>query len=177
MFHTFVRRHEGLLILLGIFGITLFLAFDMALDLMDGVPISHLIHEAMIMIFCVALILFQLGVNSRQRESLRTSANEIQALTRAKEEFRGRLAKFRQEFFAAATHQFEAWMLTESERDVAILLIQGLSMKEIAENRKSKEATVRQQAASIYRKAGVEGRKELTAFFLEDLFAVSATAP
>ena len=31
------------------------------------------------------------------------------------------------------------------------------------------EATVRQQAAAIYKKAGVSGRHELSAFFLEDL--------
>jgi hypothetical protein len=33
------------------------------------------------------------------------------------------------------------------------------------------EATARQQAAAVYRKAGVAGRHDLAAFFLEDLLA------
>jgi len=50
------------------------------------------------------------------------------------------------------------------------LLVKGLSMKEIADLRHSKEATVRQQATAVYRKAKVEGRQELASYFLEDLF-------
>ena len=50
-----------------------------------------------------------------------------------------------------------------------MLLLKGLSHKEIAAIRNVGEATVRQQAGSIYRKAGLEGRRDLAAFFLEDL--------
>ena len=65
--------------------------------------------------------------------------------------------------------QFEAWQLTESEQDVVILMLKGLSFREVAELRETREKTVRQQASTIYRKAGVGGRNELAAWFLEDL--------
>lgn len=67
--------------------------------------------------------------------------------------------------------QFSRWNLTEAEREVALLLIKGLSHKEIATVRAVSERTVREQARSIYSKAGLTGRTALSAFFLEDLLA------
>jgi DNA-binding NarL/FixJ family response regulator len=52
---------------------------------------------------------------------------------------------------------------------VGLLLLKGLSLKEAAEARQTSERTVRQQALAVYRKAGLAGRAELAAFFLEDL--------
>jgi DNA-binding NarL/FixJ family response regulator len=52
-----------------------------------------------------------------------------------------------------------------------VLMLKGLSHKEIARVRATSEATVRQQAASVYRKSGLSSRAELSAFFLEDLLA------
>ncbi|MCB0345150.1 MAG: helix-turn-helix transcriptional regulator [Bdellovibrionales bacterium] len=65
--------------------------------------------------------------------------------------------------------QFEEWRLTDAEKEVGLLLLKGLSHKEIAEIRSTSEKTVRQQAASLYGKAALEGRAQLSAFFLEDL--------
>jgi len=67
--------------------------------------------------------------------------------------------------------QFSRWNLTEAEREVALLLLKGLSHKETATVRAVSERTVREQARSIYSKAGLTGRTALSAFFLEDLLA------
>jgi len=69
----------------------------------------------------------------------------------------------------AMDEQFEKWHLTPSEKEVALLLIKGLSTKEIADIRQASEKTVRAQATSLYKKSQVQGRYELSAFFLEDL--------
>jgi len=50
-----------------------------------------------------------------------------------------------------------------------MLLLKGLGHREVAQVRGTSERTARQQALSIYRKAGLSGRAELSAFFLEDL--------
>ena len=71
---------------------------------------------------------------------------------------------------SAIQQQFAEWRLTASESDVAILMLKGLSHKEIAQIRNSSAATVRQQAAAIYGKSGLSSRAELAAYFLEDLF-------
>lgn len=78
---------------------------------------------------------------------------------------------------AAIDVQFERWGLSAAEREVALLLLKGLAHKEIAEIRGTGEKTVRQQALSVYRKAGLAGRAELSAFFLEDLLLPPTPAP
>jgi len=67
--------------------------------------------------------------------------------------------------------QFEEWGMTPAEREVGLLILKGLSHKEIAALRATTEATVRQQAQSIYRKANLPGKTAFSAYFLEDLFA------
>jgi DNA-binding CsgD family transcriptional regulator len=69
----------------------------------------------------------------------------------------------------AIDRQFERWSLTPAEREVALLQLKGLRHKAIAELRNTSERTVRQQALTVYRKAGLSGRSDLAAFFLEDL--------
>lgn len=71
----------------------------------------------------------------------------------------------------AIDSQFSQWNLTEAERAVALLLLKGLSLKEIASLRATTERTIRAQAHALYAKAGVTGRASLSAFFLEDLLA------
>lgn len=73
------------------------------------------------------------------------------------------------EFATVIEALFEDWQLTPAERDVAILLIKGLSFGEIGEARSAREGTVKAQSNAIYRKAGVAGRHELLAFFLDEL--------
>jgi DNA-binding CsgD family transcriptional regulator len=71
--------------------------------------------------------------------------------------------------------QFDRWGLSAAEREVGLLLLKGLAHKEIAELRATSEKTVRQQALAVYRKAGLAGRAELSAFFLEDLLLPAAS--
>lgn len=72
-------------------------------------------------------------------------------------------------FAAAVDHQFTAWRLTPTEREVALLLLKGQGHKEIARQSGRSERTVRQHATAVYAKAGLDGRAALAAFFLEGL--------
>ena len=65
--------------------------------------------------------------------------------------------------------QLAKWGLTGAEHEVTLLMLKGLRHKEIADLRGTSERTVRQQAATIYKKAGIGGRTDLAAFFMEDL--------
>jgi DNA-binding CsgD family transcriptional regulator len=73
----------------------------------------------------------------------------------------------------AIRDQFKTWKLSDGEADIALLMLKGMTQKEIAHLRGSEESTVRQQAAAIYRKSGLANRSELGAYFLEDLLAPS----
>ena len=65
--------------------------------------------------------------------------------------------------------QFGAWRLTPTEREIALLLLKGYGHKQIAAMTGRSERTVRQHGGAIYEKAGLGGRAELAAFFLQDL--------
>lgn len=65
--------------------------------------------------------------------------------------------------------QFQDWGMTDAEREIGLLILKGLSHKEIAALRGTSEATVRQQANSIYHKSSLPGKTAFSAYFLEDL--------
>jgi DNA-binding CsgD family transcriptional regulator len=75
-----------------------------------------------------------------------------------------RYAVFSFDLAADQHHAFLA-VLTLSERAVATLCLQGMSSREIARKRAVSERTVANQLATIYRKLGVQSRRELRAFF------------
>jgi DNA-binding CsgD family transcriptional regulator len=70
---------------------------------------------------------------------------------------------------AAIDQQFARWSLTPAEAEVALLMLKGLSHTEISRIRGVSAATTCQQARATDKKAGLVGRHELIAFFLEDL--------
>lgn len=65
--------------------------------------------------------------------------------------------------------QFDEWALTPAEREVALMLLKGFGHKQIAALTGRSERTARQHAGVVYEKAGLGGRAELAAFFLQDL--------
>lgn len=69
---------------------------------------------------------------------------------------------------AQIEHEFDKWGLTSAERDIALLMLKGLRLKDIAAARGTSERTVRQQAQAVYKKAGLDGRSDLAAYFIED---------
>lgn len=69
----------------------------------------------------------------------------------------------------AMNTQFDAWELTPAEREVSLLLLKGYSHKAVAKMTDRSPQTVRQHATVVYRKSGLAGRAQLSAFFLEDL--------
>jgi DNA-binding NarL/FixJ family response regulator len=134
----------------------LFFSYDIISDLsIGGDSYSHIIVE-IIVCLAITVVLFQ------ELKRVARLNNVVQA---EKE----KTARLSGELFSVMNKQFTDWGLSPTEHDVALLLIKGLSMKEIAGVRKVKEKTVRQQATQIYAKSGYAGRHELAAHFIEDL--------
>ena len=65
--------------------------------------------------------------------------------------------------------RFDGWNLSKSEKEIALLLLQGKSSKEMAEFRFTSERTIRNQCRSIYEKTNLGGKNEFMAYFLEGL--------
>ena len=81
------------------------------------------------------------------------------------------IAKANGEMNRVMQRQFDTWQLSKAERDVAYLALKGLDMAEIASARHAAPGTVRAQLSAIYSKAGISGRAQFAAHFVEDLLA------
>jgi DNA-binding NarL/FixJ family response regulator len=138
-------------------------------QLVNGGATYHLVTEAAATIAFLAVL--YLLVRDRRRaarefEALRYSADASARASRERDESAQQSTRT---FLRSMQDQFDAWKLTPSEKDVALLLVKGLSLEEIARVRESGAKTVRQHAANVYAKAKLEGRHQLAAYFLEDL--------
>lgn len=97
---------------------------------------------------------------------LRLTIDRMKAQERALDTARGAFAD-------VVERQFALWALTKAEHDVALLALKGLDVAEIAELRGAAAGTVRAQLSNIYSKAGVSGRAQFAAWFVEDLMSDS----
>ena len=139
-------------------GAMLFFAYDILVDIATGLDgIWHIVVELVVFLAISAVL---------GRELL-----HVRQLNRDIVMEKSKTARLAGEMLSVMNRQFKVWGLSGSEAEIALLLIKGLSMKEIAEARNVKDKTVRTQAASIYAKTGHSGRHELAAYFIEDLMS------
>ncbi|WP_367154789.1 helix-turn-helix transcriptional regulator [Methylomonas sp. HYX-M1] len=150
--------------------ICVLIALDMVGDYREGVHWQHLLLELGILSLSLSGIVYfwRLYCLSAQakiallRHDLELANRQARHWRDANRDLIVGLAKQIQQ-------QFDSWQLTRAEAEVGMFMLKGLSHAQIAELRHSSERTIRDQARAIYRKAGVNNRIELSAFFLEDL--------
>lgn len=142
---------------------------DVAQEVSKNASTPHLLGEGFAIV-CVFVGLYFLWsknvILSAQLEKLDV---ELKAAQEEAKHWRAANASHIEGLSLAIDRQLSQWGLTISEKEIALLLLKGFSLKEVAELRHTSERTVRQQAVTIYSKSGLGGRNELAAFFLEDL--------
>lgn len=142
---------------------------DIFTDSQEGVAMWHLLTESFIAVAAMMGVFYLLrGTISLQRR-LQKEKDDFSAFKQEAEVWRADSRKYIEGLAKAIDQQLTKWGLTAAEKEVAFLLLKGLSLKEIATVRDTTEKTARVQSMSIYSKAGISGRSELSAFFLEDL--------
>jgi DNA-binding CsgD family transcriptional regulator len=107
-------------------------------------------------------------INKQLNASLSITRSQLLAVNQQLELLHNKLRQHSRQYGAVIQEQLQVWQLTPSEKEIALLILKGLSFEDIANIRQSKEKTVRQQASMIYRKSGLNGRCEFTAWFFED---------
>lgn len=192
---TFEGRQRSLVFFAFLFaGVSALGAADLITDISEGASPTHwAIESALLAGGIVGLVVmvrqwFGLRAEAANLVSEKRSLDErLQAKAAQADELTDELAqtlaeaeKWRKEardlmrgLGIAIESQFDEWDLTDAEKEVALLLLKGLSHKEVANVRDTAPATARQQARSVYQKAGLSGRNDLSAFFLEDLLLPS----
>ncbi len=146
-------------------------AWDLYQLATSAAPTYHWVAEAAATVAFIVILSLVIRDRKQAANALEVLSNSAEASARALVERNQGAQQSTKDFLQSMQDQFDAWSLTPAEKDVALLLVKGLSLEEIARVRESGAKTVRQHAANVYAKAKLEGRHQLAAYFFEDLLA------
>lgn len=156
------RTPAGLLILIFVQVIcTIFFATDVVTDFAEsGLPSSgryHLIVEAVATLSLCAAIALEVRyiLNLLRRKAHLEKSASIATMA----------------VFDIIESHFDAWQLTPSERDIAMFLVKGFTIPEIAAMRGNAEGTIKSHLNAIYRKSGTHSRGDLLSGIIDSLMA------
>lgn len=160
------ERNFVAVILLVIF---VMVCFDLATDSREGIVWWHLLSEGMVAVVAAAGVFILMRDTFVLKHTLEDERKQFSDFREQAEKWQSQSRKYLEGLSQSIDDQLSEWQLTVSEKEVAFLLLKGLSLKEVAEVRQTSEKTARAQSLSVYSKSGLSGRSELAAFFLEDL--------
>jgi DNA-binding CsgD family transcriptional regulator len=129
----------------------------------------HVVFESALLVGSLAAMVWLWAGWVRTRRSLAGARADSEAHRSERDAWRVRAEKLLRGLGDEIDVQLRRWNLTPTERETALFLLKGYGHKEIAALTGRSERTVRQHAVAVYRKSGLGGRAELSAFFLEDL--------
>ncbi len=153
-----------------LFFVALLTTLDVYEDIHEGASPFHIIPEVIIILLATTAVVYLSYVLAQNRkESLLRSLQQLRNEKKISSQWKESASKFKQGIVEAIEQEMMAWGLSPAEQEIAFLLLKGFSIKEIAEIRKTSERTVRHQSTLIYRKSGLSGRAQLSAYFLEDI--------
>lgn len=142
---------------------------DVYHDSQDALSNEHIIIEIVTFLFSLLAAIFFVF-------SAKKITNENKVLTKAvisesaqKEKYKEKVLKYSNGLSLAIDQEFSNWGLTKTEKEIGLFILKGLSTKEIAQLQGAQDKTIRQHCSAIYKKSGISGRSELSAYFLEDL--------
>lgn len=142
---------------------------DLVLDAPHRWGTPHVLIEIALVCLSLGVALYLWWGWHRTRLALRDIRGVLAARDAERDRWHESTRKLLADLGREVDRQFGAWAFTPTEREVALLLLKGLSHKEIARRTDRSERTVRQHAVAAYRKSRLDGRASLAAFFLGDL--------
>jgi len=164
-----MSRKERIFILTILSLVAIMVGFDLITDAKDGVVTWHVLVEGSTGIAALYGIYYFIQDSIQLKHKLSDSLNANIQLKKEANEWKTEAQKYISGLSQSIDLQLTKWNLSTAEKEVALLLLKGLSLKEIADIRQTTEKTARVQSIAVYSKSGLSGRSELAAFFLEDL--------
>jgi len=163
------RARWPLLTFLLFSALTIVGTLDLVLDAPEHWLSFHFFVDLSFVLLCLGVATYLCRVCHRARRDLVDVQRMLASRQEERDAWRESSRRLREGLGAAIDAQLRDWSLTQVERQTAFLLLKGYSHKEIAVLTERSERTVRQHSVDIYRKSGLAGRAELSAFFLEDM--------
>lgn len=166
-----MTKKEISFLLVVLLAIITLVSMDIVTDSREGAPLWHLFAEGTVgFVAAIGIFILMRNMFFSQHE-IQRQQDSINQLKKESEIWKSNSKKHIEGLSQAIDQQLSNWGLTHAEKEVALLLLKGLSIKEVSEVRHTSEKTTRAQATVIYQKSGLAGRSELSAFFLEDLLS------
>lgn len=169
-----MTKKENTFLLIILISIMSLVSMDIVTDSNEGAPLWHLLAEGTVGIIAAIGFFILLKNSFSSQHEIQRQRDSIDQLKAESEIWKSNSKKYIEGLSQAIDNQLSSWGLTHAEKEVALLLLKGLSIKEIADVRNTSEKTTRAQSTVIYHKSGLAGRSELSAFFLEDLLSPQA---
>ncbi len=138
-------------------------------DRRNGVSVWSILFEMMFNLAAVGGCLYLFEVLLRIKGESNRLESRMLILEQENLDWKNRTSTHVKGLNQAIDEQLSAWELSPAEKEIALLLLKGITNREIAGIRKTSEHTIKQQASAVYRKAGFKTRGEMSAFFLGDL--------
>ncbi len=141
----------------------LFFTYDVIKDIVehasDNLPYSEAdaIHTTFEFIAVVGLLFGSISMWQTLQHNIQKNAEAAETIEIQKGHFD-----------EVAQSRFHIWMFTNSEMDVAKLILRGLSLKEIAAARSVSLGTVKAQTNAILKKSGVQNRAAFLGLFIDE---------
>lgn len=164
-----MNQKERMVIAFVLLVIAVLVGFDLFTDSKEGVVLWHVFVEGFIAAVALFGVFYVLRGSIELKHRLEKEITDFSHFKKEAEIWKAESRKYLDGLSKAIDQQLTKWKLTAAEKEVAFLLLKGMSLKEIADIRNTVEKTARVQSMAIYSKSGLAGRSELSAFFLEDL--------
>ena len=145
------------------------LVFDVYEDLNAGASLAHVAVETGILILTICGIVLQWSIFFSQKKDIETLNFDLDRARVDLTKYKGDSRKFVEGLANEIDRQLSEWKLTNAEKEITLLILKGLTNKEVGEVRGTSERTIRQQVTSIFQKSNLRSRLELSTYFLEDL--------
>lgn len=124
-----------------------------------------------ILIVCASLG-FVLYITRLLYKNMVKQAKIKQTLTQVRQQLHSsnqRLQEGKEAFRESIEWQLNEWQFTQTQKEIAFLLLKGMSVKEIADERFVQEKTIRNHLSAIYEKSGMPGKHIFCSWFFEGL--------
>ena len=151
--------------------IVILFLIDISFDIRERINLGHLAIEFLIYLVIIYIAYIGYGFYKLDKKSINAVKENISEHNTELKYWQNQNKTLIDGLSIKIHQQFKQWGLTQAETDVALLIIKGFSLEEIAGLRGTSERTIRDQAASVYHKAKLKNRTELSAYFLEELLA------
>ena len=152
--------------------VSILLVGDIYEDIQEGSSLAHVIKESFVMMLGLIGLLVLWAKYFVAKSNNLDFKVDIQKLKSDLNHYKTETLHLSEGLGNKINEQLIEWKFTKSEKDVSLLLLKGLSIRDISIARDSSEKTIKQHCTNLYQKANNKGRSELSAFFLEDILVL-----